>query len=179
MPPRRAPQPFAPSADRALIPWAIALAAAIGCIALAIWAVSLRGDLADAEDRVAALVAERDSLREAATATVYDLVPTAQGPAGASGSLYLTATGSGVLDAVSLPKLEADTVYQVWFLPPDDGPPIPGNTFTVNEDGVGFTLIAADTGAFKGVSISREPEGGSEAPTGPLLLTGAAAGARG
>lgn len=168
-----------PRDDRAIIPWVIAIAAVLGCIALAVWAVSLRGDLRDAEDRVAGLVAERNELRKAATATVYDLVPTAQGPDSASGTLYLTATGSGVLDVVNLPSLDEGRAYQVWFLPTDDGAPIPGNTFTVNDDGIGFTLIAADTGAFKGISVSEEPEDGSKAPTGPLLLTGAAAGARG
>lgn len=176
---RRQPPRPRPLLDRLTVPWVVAIVALIACLALAIWAVSLRSDLDAAEDRVAELVQERDELRRAATATVYDLAPTAEGPADASGSLYLTATGSGVLDVVNLPDPGEGTVYQVWFLPPDDGPPIPGTTFEVDGDGVGFALIAADTGAFKGVSISREPAGGSGAPTGPLLLTGAAAGARG
>jgi anti-sigma-K factor RskA len=141
--------------------------------------VSLRGDLDDARHRVAALTDERDTLRRAATATVFDLAPTAQGPASASGTLYLTATGSGVLEVVNLPASGQGTVYQLWFVPPDDGPLLPGATFTVDADGTGFALVAADTGAFKGVSISAEPEGGSETPTGPLLLSGATSGARG
>ena len=161
------------------MPWAIAIVAGIACIALAIWAVSLRSDLDTANDRVAELAQERDEIRRAATATVYELAPTADGPADASGRLYLTATGSGVLDSVNLPAPGDGRVYQLWLHPQDDGPLLPGATFTVNEDGVGFALIAADTGVFNAISISQEPEGGSEAPTGPILLTGDAAGARG
>jgi hypothetical protein len=168
-----------PLLSGAMIPWLIAAAALIGCIVFAIWTTSLRGDLDDARDRAASLETERDSLREAATASVYDLTPTAQGPAEASGSLYLTATGSGVLNVVNLPQLEDNTVYQVWYLPPDEGDPIPGGTFGVDVDGVGFMLVAADVGAFRGVSISVEPEGGSPTPTTPMLLSGSAAGARG
>lgn len=161
------------------MPWIIAAAAVIGAIALAMWATSLRADLAAAEDRIAALAAERDQLRAASIAQVFDLSPTAQGPANASGSLYLTADGSGVLSAVNLPDLDDGEAYQAWFLPPDEGEPIPGGTFTIDERGVGFMLVSADVGAIRGVSISVEPEAGSTEPTGAMLLSGTASGARG
>lgn len=161
------------------IPWIIAAAAVIGAIALAVWATSLRADLADAEDRLAALTAERDQLRAASTAQVFDLLPTAQGPANASGSLYLTAGGSGVLSAVNLPILDEGEAYQAWFLPPDEGEPIPGGTFAVDDRGIGFVLVSADVGAIRGVSISVEREAGSTEPTGVMLLSGSASGARG
>jgi hypothetical protein len=163
----------------ATIPWIIAIAAVIGCVALAAWATSLRGDLDAAEERVAALTAERNEIREAATASVFDLSPTAEGPANASGTLYVTASGSGVLSVVNLPAIEEGKAYQAWFLPADEGQPIPGGTFQVDDRGIGFMLVAADVGAFRGVSISVEPEAGSAEPTGPMLLSGAAAGARG
>lgn len=174
---RQPPRPR-PLLDQITLPWAVAIAAAIACIALGSWALALRNDLDDAEGRISALVQERDEIRRAATATVYELSPTADGPAEASGTLYLTATGSGVLDAANLPD-PGDGVYQLWFHSQDGGPPLPGPTFTVNEDGLGFALIAADTGTFGSVSISREPAGGSETPTSPMVLTGDAAGARG
>ena len=178
MPANRQPPRPRPLLDQITLPWAVAIAAAIACIALGSWALALRNDLDDAEGRITALVQERDEIRRAATATVYELSPTADGPAEASGTLYLTATGSGVLDAANLPD-PGGGVYQLWFHPQDGGPPLPGPTFTVNEDGLGFALIAADTGTFGSVSISREPVGGSETPTGPMVLAGDAAGARG
>ncbi len=161
------------------MPWIIAIASVAGCIVLAVWAASLRSDLSDANGRIAALSEEQARLRESATAAVYDLSPTAQGPTNASGTMFLTASGSGVLNVVNLPALEDGMAYQLWFLPPDEGEPIPGSTFTVDDQGIGFTLIAADVGSFRGVSISLEPESGSAAPTGPQLLSGAGAGARG
>jgi hypothetical protein len=167
-----------PLLTRLTVPWAVAIVALAACLVLGGWAIALRADLDAAEDRVAELERERDELRRAATATVYELAPTADGPAEASGTLFLTATGSGVLDAANLPD-PGDGVYQLWFHPLDGESLLPGATFTVNEEGLGFALIAADTGAFEAVSISREPAGGSEAPTGPMVLTGAAAGARG
>lgn len=168
-----------PSTLGTAVPWLIAVSAVIGCIGLAIWSTSLRSDIADANDRIAALVAERNQLRQAATATTHNLTPTAQGPQSASGTMYLSASGSGVLNVVNMPQADDGSRYQIWFLPDNEGEPIPGSTFTVDERGVGFTLIPADTGPFRGISISQEPASGSERPSGPMLLTGAASGARG
>lgn len=176
---RRNPANPRPLLAQITLPWAVAIAAIVACIALGAWALALQGDLDDADDRIAALVQERDELRRAATATVYQLSPTADGPAEASGMLFLTATGSGVLDAVNLPDPGEGGVYQLWFHPPGGGAPLPGVTFTLNEDGLGFALVAADTGTFDTVSISREPEGGSQTPTGPMVLSGDGPGARG
>lgn len=159
--------------------WIIALVAVIGGIGLAVWATSLRGDLASANDRIAALVDERNGLRQAATASTHELSPTAQGPPSASGTIYLTTEGSGVLNVVNMPAPEDGAGYQVWFLPDNEGAPVPGAMLPVDERGVGFVLIPADSGNFRGISISQEPVGGSEAPSGPMLLAGSATGARG
>ena len=161
------------------MPWIIAIVAMAASVGLAVWATSLRSDLDASERRVATLAAEQATLRQSATAAVYDLSPTAQGPSNASGTMFLTASGSGVLNVVNLPALDDGMAYQLWFLPSDEGEPIPGSTFTVDEQGIGFSLIAADVGSFRGVSISQEPETGSTSPTGPMLLSGAGAGARG
>lgn len=168
-----------PLLDHLTLPWAVAIVATVVAIALGAWALSLRGDLDAAENRVAELTQERDEIRRAATATVYELAPTADGPTEASATLYLTATGSGVIEAANLPPLDDGRVYQLWFHPSAGDDPLPGATFTLDDDGLGFALIAADTGTFETISISREPEGGSETPTGPTMLTGDTAGARG
>ncbi len=161
------------------IPWIIAIATVVGAVALAAWATTLQSNLADTEQRVSELTAERDQLRESAAAAVFDLTPTAQGPGNASGTLYLTASGSGVLSAVNLPEPSDGEAYQVWYLPPDEGEPIPGGMFSVDDRGVGFMLVSADVGAIRGVSISLEAEDGTTEPSGPMLLSGAASGARG
>lgn len=179
MPTRHQPPPPRPLLDRLTLPWAAAIVATIAAIALGGWALSLRGDLDSAETRVDAHVQERDELRRTATASVFELSPTADGPAEASGTLYLTATGSGVIEAANLPPLDDGSVYQLWFHSGEGDTVLPGVTFTLDEDGLGFALIAADSGVFEAVSISREPDGGSEAPTSPIILTGDAAGARG
>ena len=176
---RRQPPPPRPLLARLTLPWAVAIVATIAAIAFGAWTLSLSNALDSSENRVDALIHERDEIRRAATATVYELAPTADGPAEASGTLYLTATGSGVIEAANLAPLDDGSVYQLWFHPAEGDSVLPGTTFTLDADGLGFALIAADTGAFEAISISREPEGGSEAPTGPIVLTGDAAGARG
>lgn len=161
------------------IPWLIAAAAMIASIGLAVWVSSLRGEIDDANDRIAALTDERDQLEQSATASAYDLSPTAQGPERASGTMFLTASGSGVLNVVNLPQTDDGESYQVWFLPEDEGEPIPGGNFDVDDRGTGFMLVSPDVGTFRGVAISVEPESGSTSPTSTFLLAGAGAGARG
>ncbi|SDH97359.1 anti-sigma factor [Agrococcus jejuensis] len=67
-----------------------------------------------------------------------------------------------------LSQLEAEQVYQAWFMPAD-GDPIPAGTFA---GGDGSVVHALD-GTLEegdGVAITVEPEGGSEQPTTQPLL---------
>ncbi|WP_260980065.1 anti-sigma factor [Agrococcus jejuensis] len=70
-----------------------------------------------------------------------------------------------------LSQLEADEVYQAWFMPAD-GDPIPAGTFAGGDGSVVHALDGTlDEG--DGVAITVEPEGGSEQPTTqPLLVMG-------
>lgn len=80
------------------------------------------------------------------------------------------------LDAVlfvsSLTRLPSDQVYQLWYIG-DDGP-VSRGTFAVDESGKGQLNFHSETAVtdFAAIGISIEPEGGSEQPTGDIVLLG-------
>lgn len=62
--------------------------------------------------------------------------------------------------------------YQVWLL--RGGRPLPNALFAVGRGGVGASIVRADEPwrDFETVAVTPEPEGGSPAPTGPIVLAG-------
>lgn len=168
-----------PVSRQSLLPWGVASLLAIVAIGLSIWSVQLRNDRDAIQERLASALQDNATLRQQATASAYQLTPTAQGPANASGTAFFALSGSGVLTVANLPAPEEGKVYQLWYLAGQMNPPVPGGTFTIDAQGIGFMLIPADVGAFTAIGVSTEPEGGSAAPAGPMLLTSAVSGARG
>lgn len=67
----------------------------------------------------------------------------------------------------------AGQAYQVWFL--RDGKPVPNAMFTVDRTGRGSRVVVArdPLADYDTVAITPEPEEGSLAPTGPIVLAGA------
>ena len=174
----RAPdRPLLPRAT--WLPWVVATIAGAIAIALSIWAVNLRNDRDAIENRLAVALQENAEIRRRANATRYELSPTAQGPENASGVAFFSLSGSGVLTVANMPLPDDGQVYQLWYLAGDMHAPVPGGTFTVDAQGVGFTLIPADAGEFRAIGVSLEPGGGSTVPTGPILLSSEVPGARG
>ena len=102
-----------------------------------------------------------------------------EGPELARGTAFIQPEGSGVLEIVNLPPLDAARAYQVWYFPDVDAEPLPGKTVTLNAEQIAFSLIPADVGAFQSIGVSVEPSAGSQAPTTPIILLGTVGGARG
>lgn len=154
----------------------VVLAALLGTM---IWNVNLRGDVGALEEDLAAAVNDNASLRESANATVYQLTPTQDGPENAHAQAWFTVQGSGVLSVANMPTPGEGRIYQLWYITDSPTTPIPGGTFPVDGTGQGFMLIPADVGAISSIAISEEPAGGSQAPSGPILLVSEVSGARG
>lgn len=132
------------------------------------WRLSLRPALAVAGVVAIALAvgagyAIRDGGENApvVAATVAD-----DSAAGARASLILHGDG-GTLEVSGLPPLRHGDVYQAWLR---DGSEIePSTVFVVDGDGDGAAVIAGVEGADE-LMLTREPRGGSSAPsTAPLL----------
>jgi anti-sigma-K factor RskA len=112
-------------------------------------------------------------------------------PAGAVGLVSATLTGSdaardaygtivldpednhGVLAVRGLPRLDAAHQYQLWIL--RDGQRRSAGVFSVNDDGYGSLMldVPKDFKGFRSMGITVEPFGGSTAPTGARVMSGA------
>lgn len=74
----------------------------------------------------------------------------------------------GVLHVEQFPALAENSVYQAWI--ERDGAFEPSTTFVLDRHGGTDVAVAGDLDGASGVLITREPEGGSEEPTLPVLM---------
>ncbi|MDQ4099020.1 MAG: anti-sigma factor, partial [Chloroflexota bacterium] len=161
------------------LPWLLTGLLFLAGIGLLVWGFGLRSELDAVRANLADESAQLALVRANANATAYTLIPTAEGPELARGTAFIRPEGSGVVEIVNLPPLDATQRYQLWYYPEGDGAPLPGETLTLNEDSIAFSLIPADVGTFRAVGVSVEPAAGSQAPTTPIILLGTVGGARG
>lgn len=77
---------------------------------------------------------------------------------------------SAVLVISGLPPLESGRTYQVWLIASQS--PVSAGLLTVDETGQAVLIVAAQSeiGSFDALGISIEPEGGSEQPTGEIVV---------
>jgi anti-sigma-K factor RskA len=91
----------------------------------------------------------------------------------ASGFVVIGADGkNGVLVVDQLPSLDANHEYQAWL--ERDGKSISGAVFSVDEDGYrGVRITALESLlVYSEISVTIEPAGGSDDPTGERVLSG-------
>jgi anti-sigma factor RsiW len=102
-----------------------------------------------------------------------DLVGTAPASPASGRYLWSDEENLGVLFLVNLPQLSADRVYQLWLLR-EGTTPVSGGSFSPAADGSARLLVrAGDLGAaLTGMAITVEAVGGSETPTGEIVLQG-------
>jgi hypothetical protein len=90
---------------------------------------------------------------------------------GASGSLKVQGDGQdgGILQVRGMPSLNAGQVYQAWVQ--RDGMIEPEPTFEVGANGSGAVAVPEDLSGADAVMVTREPHGGSRAPTRKPVIT--------
>jgi anti-sigma-K factor RskA len=86
----------------------------------------------------------------------------------ASGSLTIH-DDDAVLEVRGMPTLKAGQVYQAWVQ--RDGMIEPEPTFEVGDDGRGTVAVPEDLSDADAVMVTREPRGGSRAPTEKPVMT--------
>jgi anti-sigma-K factor RskA len=76
---------------------------------------------------------------------------------------------SAVLVISGLPPLEAGRTYQVWLI---GNAPVSAGLLTVDENGQSVLIVTSEAaiGSFNSLGISIEPDGGSEQPTGEIVV---------
>jgi anti-sigma-K factor RskA len=79
---------------------------------------------------------------------------------------------SAVMVVTRLAPLQTGIVYQVWLIQGDT--PTSAGLLTVDADGQGVLLLISEAtiGSFDALGISIEPEGGSQQPTGDIVVLG-------
>jgi hypothetical protein len=113
------------------------------------------------------LVAHRDT-----RLTTLAGLPAASGAQGRV--LWSASSREAVLLATGLPPAPAGKTYEVWVI--GRGAPVPAGVFDVGPEGgavVALPALAA-TGEAKTFAVTLEPAPGTPAPTGPMVLAGAA-----
>jgi anti-sigma-K factor RskA len=93
--------------------------------------------------------------------------------AGGGRVLYNARRGALVYSG-SVPPLAAGKAYELWVVP-QSGNPIPAGLLTVTASGEGSVILPQIPAgvAYKAFAITLEPAGGTSAPTGPFVQTGA------
>ena len=136
--------------------WTVATAAAAVAVVATIGVVAyLGGGDLTAEDVVAA----------PDTVTIA-LEPTPDNPGGVAATIAFSA-GQGAAAALvdGLPLLDAGLAYALWIV--DGGAPIAAGLF-VPADGI--VLVEGPVGPGAIIAVTIEPDGGSSAPSSPILL---------
>jgi anti-sigma-K factor RskA len=87
--------------------------------------------------------------------------------------LYSSEEGLGLLFVIHMPQLSEGYTYQLWLLS-EGGSPVNGGTFQPEADGSARLLVRTKDldGTLTGMAITVEPTGGSQTPTGDIVLQG-------
>lgn len=150
------PEPL-PADDRSRsgLAWTFAAAAAaVALVFVGLWALT-SSRLSDAE-RVTAVV-------EATDAGFIEL----SGTQGTAKFVYSLSLGEGVFAGGSLASPPDEQVYQLWLV--EDSGPIPSSTFRPEGSG---TVLVEGVSPGQTIAMTIEPEGGSDEPTGDILVAG-------
>jgi anti-sigma-K factor RskA len=88
-----------------------------------------------------------------------------------SGSLRIDGDGEdgAILRVNGMPELDEEQVYQAWV--ERDGTVVPQPTFEVGTDGGGAVAVPDDLSDAQAVLVTREPRGGSPAPSEQPILS--------
>lgn len=160
--------------------WAAATAA-FAALAVFLWVANsrLETELEGMRQAAAVQKAELDRVRAVSQMVMSpDTVAiklAAVGPRFAGGGRVLYNARQGALIySGSIPPAEAGKAYELWVVP-QEGNPIPAGLVSVNPLGEGSVVLPRIPAgvAFKAFAITLEPAGGTPAPTGPFVQTGA------
>jgi anti-sigma-K factor RskA len=163
-----------------LVPWAAAAALAVGLVVVWLQNSDLQKRIAGLQDQSTQQLADLQRAREVvSTLTATDamrvtLVAAKTLPRPQGKAIYVRDRSSLIFLASNLQALPPQKAYELWLIPVN-GAPIPAGVFKPDTHG-SATLINPPLPAgvqAKAFAITIEPEGGSSAPTMPILMVGA------
>lgn len=155
---------FSLGAALAAIIWAIVLNLQVARLQTEV--ATLNQQVADQSESLQQLVQNLPSSSNVVTVSLKgtNVQPQAQGQLIAD-----PANQSAVLVVTDLPPLEPGKTYQVWLIA---DAPVSAGLLTVDANGQGVLIITSteSIGSFQSLGISVEPEGGSQQPTGDIVI---------
>jgi anti-sigma-K factor RskA len=177
-------RPLVTASRPAVLPWALAAAAAIGFIVVTVQRSSV---VRERDDVRAALAAEslrvvqlRDTLAErermllalaGSDVKVVDLVANNRRPN--ARMFWAQATNTWTMFAHDMPAPQAGRIYQLWLIT-RDGQRISAGTFAPDQSGNAVVSaqypLAPD--ALSTIAVTDEPAGGVPQPTGEIVIAG-------
>lgn len=141
------------------------VAAALGVIV-----VALGFAVAQLNQRVTAVEATAAQTRQVLTASDTEIV-TLDAPSGVSaGFAYSPDLGQGVFVAEGLAPVDRSEIYELWTITAQGA--TPAGTFLPDTEGGTSQLVIGDLGEVDALGVTVEPVGGSEQPTGEILIFG-------
>ena len=143
---------------------------------------SLRDEVQSVNHQIALVTAQSNEARrlmetindpsaQRVTLTLSKQTPVPQGKA-----TYVPSKGALVFVANNMEPLEPAKVYELWIIPPGGSAPIPAGTFHPDAGGNASILMPKLPQGVnaKAFGITIENEGGSDTPTMPIVMAGAA-----
>jgi anti-sigma-K factor RskA len=163
-----------------LVPWVAAAALAVGLVAVRFENSDLERRMAGLQSQSAQQGAELERAREVvSTLTATDamrvtLVAAKTPPQPQGKAIYVRDRSSLIFLASNFQALPAQKTYELWLIP-TNGAPIPAGVFKPDAHGSATVInppLPAGVAA-KAFAVTVEPEGGSAAPTLPIVMLGA------
>ena len=157
-------------------PQAVAAFSLFIALAVGAWGLTLRNEMKSLQAQTAQLqqeVAEQQEIMAviaSPNAQTFVVAGTDHQP-GSHGRLIADSeTGSAVLVVAGLQQLESEKTYEFWLIKGET--PVAAGIFEVNESGQAILKLshAVMPGSYDAVGVSVEPEGGSEQPTGAIVM---------
>ena len=162
-------------------PWIAAAAMAIATISLAVQNRALNDQVQDQLRLITNLAGQASKAQqvlEVLTAPSAQRVTLTEGKVPAqpgARATYLPERGGLILLATNLKPLPEGKTYELWVIPADGKPPVPAGLFRPDAVGTATLVLPPLTPgiAAKAFGVTIEKASGSNAPTTPIILSGA------
>jgi hypothetical protein len=166
------------------IPWAAVAAMAIAAISLGIQNRALNEELRDESSlltNLAAQASHAQQVLEVLTAPSAQRVTLTEGKLPAqpmARATYLPERGGLILVATNLKPLPEGKTYELWVIPANGSAPVPAGLFRPDSAGTATLVLPSLRAgvAAKAFGVTVENASGSDVPTSPIILSGAATG---
>ena len=180
--PARQPLPanreHAPRPHGARLAYAIAVLSLAAAVGIGLWGLSLYNEVARLRTAVAVLEQEVQSQRTVLAqltspeAKTFAITGTEHQPQAQGQLIADSKTGSAVLVVTGLKPLPAGNIYEFWLI--KDSAAVPAGLFKVDQQGQGLLQVTQTlaSNSFNAIGVSIEPAGGSQQPTGDIVMLG-------